>query len=279
MKLRRLSNVMPAALGGIVLLIFFFGAAARGQALPAGSQSVYDDTLENGWQNYGWATLNYSNVSPVHGGSDSIQVDAGAYQALYVHHAAFDSTPYTSLTFWIHGGATGGQSLQLQATLNGNAQAAVAIPAPPANAWQQVNVSLASLGAAAQSNLDGFWLQNATGATLPTFYVDDISLVGTPPPASIALQVNAGSVIRQVDARIFGVNTAIWDGQLGTTVNRALLAQIGTGSLRYPGGSAADDYDWQLDRSVSNSSFQWSSPFPTPGALGGGTRRAALSHG
>ena len=253
-----------AAIGGAVLLTMCFGASARGQTLPAGSQIVYDDALENGWQNYGWATLNYANANPVHGNSDaSIRVDAAAYQALYLHHDPFDSTPYASLSFWIHGGTAGGQTLQLQATTNGNPLTAVPIPAPSANAWQQVTVPLASLGVADQANFDGFWLQNTSGSTLPTFYVDDIVLLTNPPPATIELSVNAASVIRQVDARIFGTNTAIWDDQLGTAANLALLAQIGVGSLRYPGGSASDDYDWQLDRSVTNNSFQWASAFST----------------
>ena len=42
-----------------------------------------------------------------------------------------------------------------------------------------------------------------------------------------------------------------------------MLAGIGAQSLRYPGGSASDDYDWQLNRGVTNSSFQWASSFAT----------------
>ncbi len=237
--------------------------AAHAQTLPAGSQTVYDDALENGWMNYGWATLNYSNANPVHGtGGTSVRVDAGGYQALYLAHAAFDATPYTSLVFWINGGASGGQSLQVQAHVNGSALAAVDIPAPMANAWQQVTLSLASLSAAEQSQLDGFWIQNKTGGTLPTFYVDDVALAADPPPATVQLAVDASSVIRQVDGRIFGLNTAIWDTQLGTATSHALLAGIGVKALRYPGGSSSDDYDWQLDRSVTNNSFQWAGSFP-----------------
>ena len=37
-------------------------------------QIIYDNALENGWQNWGWATLNYANPSPVHSGSDSVSV-------------------------------------------------------------------------------------------------------------------------------------------------------------------------------------------------------------
>ncbi len=35
-------------------------------------QIIYDDALEDGWQDWGWAILDYTNTSPVHSGSDSI---------------------------------------------------------------------------------------------------------------------------------------------------------------------------------------------------------------
>src|SRR5690349_10581152 len=93
---------------------------------------VYDDALENGWQSYGWATLNYTNTSTVHTGSDSISVATANFSALYLHHDAFDTGLYTNLTFWIHGGSTGGQSLKVQALLNGQARSAVNLPLLPA---------------------------------------------------------------------------------------------------------------------------------------------------
>ncbi len=244
----------------LLLFLFLTVVAARAQT----NLIAYDNALENGWQNYSWATVNFSNASPVHGtGGDSVSVSAGGYQALYLHHAAIDPSSYVSLTFWINGGVTGGQELQLQATLNGNAQTAVALTAPTANTWTQVTVSLANLGVAGKVGFDGFWIQNTTNNTLPTFYVDDITLIGNPAPTTIQLTADAGSVVRTIDPRIFGVNTAIWDSQLGATASRTLLTQAGIKSLRYPGGSASDDYDWYLDRSVTNNSFQWASAFPT----------------
>ena len=244
------------------LLLFLVGWVLS--FVPARAQTIYDNALENGWQNYGWATLNYGNTAPVHGtGGNSISVSAGAYQALYLHHEAVDTSNLVGLTFWIHGGASGGQTLQLQATINGGAQTAVPLAAPTANTWTQVTVALSALGVAGQGGFDGFWIQNTTGNTLPTFYVDDIALVANPPPATIQLTADAGSILRTIDERIFGVNTAIWDSQLGTADTRALLTRAGIAALRYPGGSASDDYDWYTDRSVTNGSFQWASPFPT----------------
>src|SRR5438105_138543 len=65
-------------------------------------QPIYNDSLQNGWVNYGWATLDYSNPSPVHSGSDSISIKINStptsWDAIYIHHDAFDSTPYTNIT-------------------------------------------------------------------------------------------------------------------------------------------------------------------------------------
>ncbi len=253
---------MPA----LVVLLVLMTAALVPQARAQGGQVVYDDALENGWQNYGWATLNYSNTSPVHTGTDSISVSATGYQALYLDHADFDSTPYLALTFWIHGGTSGGQTLQVQALVGNTAQAAFVLPALAANTWQQVTIPLATLGASAKPNLDGFWIKNTSGGTLPTFYVDDISLTGAPQPTSAHLSVNAGSVVRTLDGRVYGLNTAIWDGNLGTPASVSLLGQMGTQLLRYPGGSASDVYDWTTNRS-DGATYAWASSFTTFAAL------------
>jgi hypothetical protein len=43
--------------------------------------------------------VNLSNTQPVQAGTDSLSVSATAYQALYLHHNAFDSTLYGNLIF------------------------------------------------------------------------------------------------------------------------------------------------------------------------------------
>ena len=70
----------------IITMVLLLGGSL-GPALA--DQIIYDDALVNGWQDYGWATLNYANTSPVHSGTYSISVTAGAYEALYLHHAPF----------------------------------------------------------------------------------------------------------------------------------------------------------------------------------------------
>jgi hypothetical protein len=173
-------SLLPALLG--------FGLAAQAD------QAIYTDALLNSWVSYGWATtIIYNNASPVHAGSKSVAITIGSgWQAIYIHHSPFNSTPYTHFTFWINGGSAGGQKLQVQGLLNQEAQTAVALQPLPANSWRQITLSLAELGVAGRSNLDGFWIQDTTGGAQPVFFVDDISLV-TLPTVTLTAPLNGAS--------------------------------------------------------------------------------------
>jgi hypothetical protein len=153
-------------------------------------QAVFTDSLQNGWVNYSWATVNFAATSPVHSGADSISVSSAGYQALYLHHTAQNGAVYSGISFWINGGSTGGQSVRVQATRNGDAQTniVVLLSPLPANSWRQETIPLSSLEVANATDFDGFWLQVQSGATAPTFYVDDISLItNSSPPAAVTV--------------------------------------------------------------------------------------------
>ncbi len=234
-----------------------------GATLPAVAQAdfaVYTNTLVNGWQNWSWATVNLTNTTPVYSGSKSIKVTAAAWEAVYLHHDAFDTSAYQALTFWIHGGATGGQQLHVQAVLQGVAKPAVSLAALPANTWQQVTLSLTALGVTNAPNMDGFWIQDRSGTSQPAFYLDDIRLTATSAPATVQLTVNATQTVRFVDARHFGLNTAVWDPALDTTNTVGLLRDLDNLALRFPGGSLADTYDWVTNKSGTNI-WAWASTF------------------
>ena len=142
----------------------------------AQGQAIYADSLQNGWQNWGWTQINYNNASPVHAGSLSISVTiTQGWQGIYIAHAAFNCSAYSDLVFWINGGASGGQELQVQGHAGGAAQTAVPLAAPTANTWTRYSVSLASIGVANRTDMDGFWIQGIN-TPQPTFYLDDIVL-------------------------------------------------------------------------------------------------------
>jgi hypothetical protein len=152
-----------------------------------GDQAVYTDSLQNSWQNWSWATVNFSAASPVHGGAASISVSSSNWQALYLHHNAQTGSVYSALSFWVNGGVTGGQLVQVQATRNQLPQTAVELSPLPTNSWRHDTVSLASLGVASATDFDGFWIQVENAGVAPTLYVDDITLLASVNPPTLAL--------------------------------------------------------------------------------------------
>jgi hypothetical protein len=68
--------------------------------------------------------------------------------------------------------------------------------------------------------------------------------------AQTAITVNAAKTVRVVDDRMFGVNTAVWDGAFTDSQTLTTLQTVNPRFLRYPGGSSSDDYDWQTNTAV-----------------------------
>ena len=174
--------------------LLFLGVSAASSL--AQDQTIYTDSLQNGWMDWGWTAINYDNTSPVHSGSKSISVTiTNGWQAIYIAHAAFDSSSYLNISFWMHGGTAGGQQLQIQGHAGGNSQTAFTLTPPTANTWTLYTVSLASIGVANRTDMDGFWIQ-AINTAQPTFYLDDITLVANPvtPPAVTLTSPTDGAV-------------------------------------------------------------------------------------
>lgn len=241
---KSVSSNISAYLGlGLFFLCAFQFRVARAD------QVIYDDALENGFQNWGWATLNYNNTSPVHSGSDSVSVTVTAgYQGIQiVNPTGINDSGFTSITFWANGGTSGGQLLQIYGLYNGSGGATTSTGSPvsmsplTANSWTQYTFSLTSLGAANLANFTGFVVQDRSGGADPVFYMDDISLVAgavsNPPPAGtnalISILVNANSNRLAISPLIYGVAFATSNQlqDLNFTLNRS-------------GGNSETSYNW-----------------------------------
>jgi hypothetical protein len=257
-----------------LVLPLIFLCAFQIQVLRA-DEVIYDDVLENGFQNWGWATLNYANTSPVHSGSDSVSVTitgAGYLGIQIVNPSGINDSGFSSITFWANGGSTGGQQLQIYGLYNGSGGAttatgsAVPLSPLPANSWTQYTVSLTSLSAANLANFTGFVVQDTTDGAQPTFYMDDISLVAgavsnTPPVgtnALISIVVNANSNRLAISPLIYGVAFAT-SNQL-SDLNFALNRSGGNNETRYNWVTNAHnlDFDYYFESYPDSSS--------TPGA-------------
>jgi hypothetical protein len=228
---------------------------------------IYTNSLNSSWQNWSWAAVNLANTTPVHSPPHSISVTASNsptdWQALYLDVSAMDVSSYTNLTFWVNGG-TGGQTVQVQAMLNGNGQAAITVGPLPANRWEQVNCPLTALGVANQTTFTGFWIQGVGGAPLPTFYVDDIILqsgASAPPPtnATVTVQVDAQANRHPISPLIYGLAFAGSNDldTLNFTINRS-------------GGNSETRYNWQINAHNLASDWYFES-YPDASAIAGAT--------
>lgn len=241
-------------------LLVGWAAAATGQAQT--NFSIYSDQLDNGFQNWSWnaGDYNFANAAPVHSGSNSIAFTGGAWEAISFEHSAFNPAPFTNLNFWINSGGNGGQIIQIYMQYGDSSAAAYPLPALPATTnWQQFIIPFDALNIAGVTNLYRINFQLTSAGTANPFYLDDVNLTAVP-PSPVHLQIDAQQTLRPADARWFGLNTAIWDSDFDTPTTARALAELGTHILRFPGGSAADDYNWATDESGTNT-WAWGTSF------------------
>lgn len=185
LPLRSISTRFVSLLFLVAALAWAGGSQVSAAVLPpAAGQTIYAGTLQNGWQYWGWGNDTLANPAPALSAA-SIKAQEGPWQAVYLHHAPFRTSPAATVSFWINGGASGGQALAVKALRSGVPQTTVPL-APLKAGWQQVQITLPRLGVGAVADMDGLWVQNNTGGTLAPFYLDKIIITGLPsflPPA------------------------------------------------------------------------------------------------
>ncbi len=210
---------------------------------------VYGDALASNWQDWSWSSsINFNNPTPHHAGTTAVAVTLQAWAGLSLRTASpLSASNYTAITFWVHGGATGTRQLQLylQQTDSGSEGTHVIVDAP-AGVWTPFTFNLNALGN--PSTIARINLQDRIGSAQPTFYVDDITLVGAPAPTGVSgtLHINTLGAATTVDPRMFGTNLPTWLGQtnLENATFRARTAASGISVIRLPGGSYSNSYGW-----------------------------------
>src|SRR5512145_587410 len=180
----------------ILLSFLIIGMAAYGGnvplALAAGDLALYGDSLTPSWLDESWGLTdgdpNYASTVYVHGAngtSISASILSGSsWGALQiVTNNALNAADYTGVSFWLHGGATGGQ--QLVFGINSTTQGYVSIN--PTTQWQHVTVSFAQLNNPGTISAL-FWQTADNTHAQAAFYIDDITLIGStaePPTATL----------------------------------------------------------------------------------------------
>ncbi|MFL6233740.1 MAG: glycoside hydrolase family 44 protein [Thermoanaerobaculia bacterium] len=239
---------MRRALRRSILAVIALAVSTAGAA----TVTVYDNALQNGWQDWGWATRNLAQTAVYQSAPKAISWEPDAWQGLYFHSDPGAARPavadYTAVRFWINGGingAGGNQAVRLVIYNNG-AEVGSKDLTPLSSAWTQMTVTWADLGVTSTS-FDGIVFQAGSPSDQPTAYVDDLALVQAappPPPGPVTVAVDPSFDRRAINPLIYGVNWAD-SNQLGTglyTANRR-------------GGNATTRYNWIVD--TSNRAFDY----------------------
>jgi hypothetical protein len=69
---------------------------------------------------------------------------------------------------------------------------------------------------------------------------------------SASVTIDADESLGVVPAHPFGLNTAVWDSHMNDSVIPGLLKAAGISTLRYPGGSWSDIYNWETNSAIGN---------------------------
>ena len=232
------------------LAIIVAGSAAIAHA----NVVVYDDAIAANWQDWSWGgvTRDFSHAAPVHGGTASIAVTytAGWSGLQLGYWQALDVSAYDALRVYVHGGTSGGQTVQV-ATGDTNAGTSVTLDiTPTAGTWSQIDVPLSDLGSPRTvTYISAF---NNTPGAQPAFYLDDIAFVASglptptpaPPGTGPALTIDAAANRHAISPFIYGMNFA--DENLATELELP---------VRRWGGNATTRYNWQND--TNNHASDW----------------------
>lgn len=208
---------------------------------------VYGDALHADWEDWSWGTtFDYANSSQVHGGTASLAVTrTDPWSALQIGYRgdSLDISDYDTFSFWVHGGPTGGQEIEVMVDPpagDGADPPVTQIITLQAKTWTQVTMPLASLTRKRVYRI--VWFNN-TDSSQPVYYLDDIRFTGPSKPP-LALSVDASANQHPISPYIYGINFA------SEEVAKAVKLPV-----RRWGGNSTSRYNWKLD--VHNTGMDW----------------------
>jgi endoglucanase len=187
-----ISNVTTTAAGTYTLTVGLNGCSATATTVVTvtgtnpvpepSSLLIYEDALQAGWADWSWnMNRNYSATSPVYSGTKSLSIqNTAGWGALYLHsETPISLSTHPDLKFWVHGGATAGQRMQV--VINSSGSYAFT---PQANQWTLVTVPFSAFGNPA--TLRDIFIQDVTNSPQAAVYIDQLQLTSTggttPPP-------------------------------------------------------------------------------------------------
>ena len=226
--------------------------------------AIYTDGLLNNFQNFSFGGDSvFNNPAPFHDGAPSIAFTGnnnfGGNAVSFAHPSGtFMSSSYFAISFYVHGGATGGQKLKLLLQTNSSTVSTPVLSAEvaldpyivggsiPANAWTQIQVPFSALAFTNDGSFDRVDIRTAAvGGVQPVLYLDDVKLVQATPIEALFKNGFENNTI--VAAPLLLIEPAVNDADVGclgdrfswrdsSNLPRAAVLAYNTGQ-NCPGGS------------------------------------------
>lgn len=234
---------------------------------------LYDDQLENGWQDWSWITRDLNSTAVAHGGRKAIRLTPKGFQGLFLHHDALNTSGYGAVQVYVHGDASSLNVCLADADNKWGPKPSLArFCKPDANGWSVAHVPLSALGVPKEGEtITGLVFQAASNDAAPPVDLDDISLLpdtslpAAPTQVTVAVSVDAVADKRPISPFIYGMAFAPPDylSDLHLAVNRW-------------GGNDKSRYNWVQGNAVNAArDWGWRNRAASDGAIPAGPSGAA----
>lgn len=147
---------------------------------PQASQTVYADTLSNGWSDVSPAGTTLASTDSVRRGTQSILISAGSGRGISLACPSRSLEGFAAIAFWIQAGSATPPPIQVGAARGGIPLEAVPVSVPAIVGWQRIVVPFAHFGISNINDLTGLRIESRTvGGVVPgAFSLDDVELIG-----------------------------------------------------------------------------------------------------
>jgi hypothetical protein len=209
---------------------------------------VFQTALAPGWVDWSWAKHNLADKQVLFKDKPSIRMSPDNFQGVYLHYDGIDTTGYTSLCFWVHGGVNGGQKVSVGVAYPDKKFGPGALIGPltaderiSADKWAYVVVPLTKMKAD-NRKISGIVFQEAAGVKQGDVYFADVRFAGKPagPPKPFDIVIDATQPGEAISPYIYGVAS-------GTAET---IRELKIGSNRN-GGNPSTRYNWELGNAWS----------------------------
>jgi hypothetical protein len=78
-------------------------------------------------------------------------------------------------------------------------------------------------------------------------------VISAAPAAAVTSTISANTNIHATTTNLLGINLAYWDNQQGTTQTQQMVSAAGLAMYRFPGGSASDDFHFNVSNNYGDS--------------------------